>query len=78
VNTHPFRALMRGTSVVSPPSPLPAKQSRRGMPSLTVLPLLLAVLGIAGCGGASLDIKPDADIAPNHHAPIGEQLGLVQ
>jgi cytochrome c peroxidase len=66
VNTHPFRALMRGTSVVSPPSPLPAKQSRRGMPSLTVLPLLLAVLGIAGCGGASLDIKPDADIAPNH------------
>jgi cytochrome c peroxidase len=27
---------------------------------------LLTLLGLAGCGGASLDIHPDADIAPNH------------
>jgi cytochrome c peroxidase len=55
-------------------SPLFPRDSgrRSGRTVLAVLPLLGGVLSLAGCN-ASFDVKPDADIAPNHlfmFAPI--------
>jgi len=61
---------LRGASVPSSLSTAvrsnPARGWLQALPSGAVAPLLLALLGLAGCGGASLDIKPDADIAPQH------------
>jgi cytochrome c peroxidase len=43
----------------------PARLTRRaGRNVLAALPLLAGVLSLAGC--ASLDVRPDTDIAPNH------------
>ena len=66
MNTNPYRA-SHGSSVVSP---LPAQ--RFGRIAFAALPLLASVLSLIGCN-VSLDVKPDADIAPDHlfmFAPI--------
>ena len=67
MNTNPYRAT-HGSSVVSPLSPnriASAFGRTDGRTMLAALALFAGVLSLSGCG-ASLDIKPDADIAPNH------------
>jgi cytochrome c peroxidase len=65
VTTYPTRA-KHGSSVVSDATRRPVRTV------LATLPVLAGVLSLTGCG-ASLDVKPDADIAPDHlfmFAPI--------